>query len=168
MYNGFLECGLMGYDTVYCGDNQRCGEIYSTALRIYSTALRNIQYRTQNSLQIEVAHSSKMLVTTYDILQDAIILDITTQFFTAVKSINIYKHTQYLSGAKNCYDSWLPAFSNVYLFLILTSFEATSPSLSFAEGSSLKRQYLLRSRRALHSPTGCHVYTSGHSRKEGL
>jgi len=30
----FLECGLMGYDTVYCGDNQWCGEIYSTALRI--------------------------------------------------------------------------------------------------------------------------------------
>jgi hypothetical protein len=117
---------------------------------------------------MEAAHSSKMLVTTYERLQDAIILNITTQFFTTVNSINIYTHAQYLSGAKNCYDSWLPAFSNVYLFLILTSFKATSPSLSLAGGSSLKRQYLLQSRRALHSPTGCHVYTSGHSRKEGL
>ena len=129
---------------------------------------RNIQYCTQNSLKIEAAHSSKMLVTTYNKLQDAIILAITTQFFTTVKSINIYIHTQYLSGAENCYDSWLPAFSSVYLSLLLTSFKTTSPSLSLAEGSSWKRQYLLRSRRALHSPKGCHVYTSGHSRKEGL
>lgn len=101
-------------------------------------------------------------------LQDAIIVDTTTQFFTAVKSIHIYTHIQYLSGAENCYDSLLLVFSTVYLLLILTSFKTTSPSLSLAEGSSLKRQYLLRSRRALHSPTGCHVYTSGHSRKEGL
>ena len=81
---------------------------------------------------------------------------------------HIYTHTQYLSGAENCYDSWLLVFSNVYLLLILTSFKTTSPSLSVAEGSSLKWQYLLQSRRALHSPKGCQVYTSGHSRKEGL
>lgn len=128
---------------------------------------RNIHYCTQNFLKIEAAHSSKMLVTTYNRLQDTTILDITTKFFTTVKSINIYTHTQCLSGAENCYDSWLLVFSNVYPLLILTSFKTTSPSLSVVEGSSLKRQYLLRSRRALHSSTGCHVYTSGHSRKEG-
>ena len=129
---------------------------------------RNIEYCIQNSLKMKAAHSSKMLVTTYNRLQDAIILDTTTKFLTTVKSIHIYTHTQYLFGAENCYDNWLLVFSNVYLLLILTSFKTTSPSLSVVEGSSLKRQYLLRSRRALHSPTGCHVYTSGHSRKEGL
>jgi hypothetical protein len=129
---------------------------------------RNIQYCTQNSLKIDAAHSSKMLVTIYNRLLDAIILDITTKFFTTGKSINIYTHTQYLSGAENCYDSWLLVFSNVYLLLILTSFKTTSPSLSVAEGSSLKGQYLLQSRRALHLRKGCQVYTSGHSRKEGL
>jgi len=68
----------MGYDTVYCV--------------VTTNDVENIQYCTQNSLKIEAAHSSNMLVTTYNRLQDAIILDITTQFFTAVKRINIYTH----------------------------------------------------------------------------
>lgn len=142
--------------------------LWHCLLRWQPMMWRNIKYCIQNFMKMKAAHSSNMLVTTYNRLQDAIILDTTIKFFTTVKSIHIYTHMQYLSSAENCYDSWLLVLSNVYLLLILTSFKTTSPSLSLAEGSSLKRQYLLWSRRALHSPTGCHVYTSGHSKNEGL